>query len=95
MLHVTGKMHTYGGGGRLLDVGMFLSRDILALSCMAGSLPLFYIWHSSKSTLDTVLYQTTVAILHVSGKKTVMSPTAASAEAWLLSSGTSFVGGNG
>lgn len=88
---------TYLWGRGLLDGGMFLSRETLALplSWMAGSLPLFYIWHSSKSTLDPMLYQTIVGILHVSGKKTTVLLTAASAKAWLLSSGTSFVGGNG
>lgn len=85
---------TYSRGRGLLDGGMFVSQEtlVLPLSGMAGSLPLFYIWHSSKSTLDPMRYYTVVGILHVSGKKTAVLLTAASAKAWLLSSGTSFVG---
>lgn len=69
-----------------LDVGIVLSRERLAcpLSFMAGNLPLFYIWHSLKSTLDTMIYETVVDILHLSGKKIVTFLIAASALAMLI-----------
>lgn len=64
----------------------------IPLSFTAGSLPLFYIWHGSKSTFDKMKYHTIVAIPHLRGRKIVMF---LPAEAWLLSSGISFVAAYG
>lgn len=59
-------------GRDLRDVGYFCPGDTCPLSSMAASLPLSYVWRGSKSTLDTMIYQTGVGILHQSGKETVV-----------------------
>lgn len=64
--------------------GYFCPGDTCPLSSMAASLPLSYVWHGSKSTLDTMIYQTGVGILHQSGKETVVFLNAASALAMLV-----------
>lgn len=71
-------------GGTFVMWGYFCPGDTCPLSSMAASLPLSYVWHGSKSTLDTMIYQTGVGILHQSGKETVVFLNAASALAVLI-----------
>lgn len=71
-------------GGTFVMWEYFCHGDTCPLSSMVASLPLPYVWQSSKSTLDTMTYQTRVVILHLSRKETVMFLIAASALAMLI-----------